>query len=377
MAANLLDLVSRALTPDAVQGLSKFLGESDSAVHSGLSTLVPALLGGLASKASTPGGASSLLSTITSTNIDTGLVGNLGSLLASGQSGSLLQQGSSLLSSLFGADKVSGVCGALSSITGMKSGTAMNLLLMAAPMVFSVLKKFIGENRLDAGGLALLLAGQKDFLSGKLDPRLTSALGLGSPANLLAGLSDTVSGAARGTAAAIGAAATGAGSAAAAGASGLRRWWPWIIGVIVALLLLMQLPRCGTTVKETALVASTPTPEATAPASASAAQLPAKVYFDTGKSELNAEGSAVVKSVAAMMAANLSSKIDVTGFTDKTGDSGANQELAKNRAMSVKAALIAAGVSADRIGTKPPMFVEAGAGGSDAEARRVDISPAQ
>ena len=49
MAVNLLDLVSRAMTPDSLQGISKFLGEDPSAVQNGMGILVPTLLGGLAS----------------------------------------------------------------------------------------------------------------------------------------------------------------------------------------------------------------------------------------------------------------------------------------------------------------------------------------
>ena len=59
MAINLLELVSKSLTPDTLKGMSGFLGESNSAVQSGMGVLLPALLGGLASKAATPSGASS------------------------------------------------------------------------------------------------------------------------------------------------------------------------------------------------------------------------------------------------------------------------------------------------------------------------------
>jgi len=145
MAVNLLDLVSRAITPDAVQGITRFLGESDTAVQSGIGTLVPALIGGMAAKASTPAGASALQSLINSSAVDPGLIGNLGSLLSSGQSSTLLQQGGNLLSGLFGADKTSGVTSALAGITGMKSASATNLLMLLVPMVFSVLKRFLGD----------------------------------------------------------------------------------------------------------------------------------------------------------------------------------------------------------------------------------------
>src|SRR6476469_5762181 len=48
MATNLLQLISNAVTPDTVQGLSTFLGEKDSAVQGGITTLLPVLLGGMA-----------------------------------------------------------------------------------------------------------------------------------------------------------------------------------------------------------------------------------------------------------------------------------------------------------------------------------------
>jgi outer membrane protein OmpA-like peptidoglycan-associated protein len=67
-------------------------------------------------------------------------------------------------------------------------------------------------------------------------------------------------------------------------------------------------------------------------------------------------------------------KLAVTGYTDRTGDAAKNEELAKQRAQAVRDALVAAGVPATSIEMRPPMFVETGAAGSDAEARRVEIT---
>jgi hypothetical protein len=67
-------------------------------------------------------------------------------------------------------------------------------------------------------------------------------------------------------------------------------------------------------------------------------------------------------------------KVIITGYTDKTGDAAKNEELAKNRAAAVRDALKAGGVPEASIDMKPPLFVEAGAGGSEGEARRVEIS---
>ena len=67
-------------------------------------------------------------------------------------------------------------------------------------------------------------------------------------------------------------------------------------------------------------------------------------------------------------------KVELTGYTDRTGDLAINEALAKRRAQSVRDALVAAGVPEADIVLKPPLFVEAGHAGADAEARRVEIS---
>ncbi len=116
--------------------------------------------------------------------------------------------------------------------------------------------------------------------------------------------------------------------------------------------------------------AKTP-PAATAPAVAAA--LPAKVYFDVGSAALGADaGAIIIKTADAIKAGNL--QVAITGYTDKTGDAAKNEELAKNRAMVVRDALKTAGVAEAHIAMKPPLFVEVGAGGNDAEARRVEIN---
>ena len=351
METNLLSLITQSLSTGAAPAISQNLGETEAAVHKGFGALIPVLLGGLVAKSATSTGASSVFSTVTGQNVDTGLLGNLRSLLGSGQSSNVTNVGGSLLSNIFGADKTSGLGGALASISGMKAGSATNLVLMAAPLVFGQLKKLVTERGLNSTSFGTLLAGQKEHLVGKLDPAMTSALGLGPPASFLGGAAAPV----RATAAAV---ATTGGAAAV----GLSRYLPWLIGFLIALALLWYFLGRSPVVTRDAATTTT----------AAGVRFPAKVYFETGKAEIGADSSAVIKSAAAALAKN-SSKVELTGYTDKTGDGVANQELAKNRTLAVKGALESAGVGTDRIENKPPVFVEIGAPGGDAEARRVDI----
>jgi membrane fusion protein (multidrug efflux system) len=95
------------------------------------------------------------------------------------------------------------------------------------------------------------------------------------------------------------------------------------------------------------------------------------VHFAAGKSALDAEASRLLKGFAPAMKAG-PNPIDVTGFADRSGNRAANVELAKQRAMAVRDALVAEGIAADRIHLKAPVDVTGS--GSDEQARRVELA---
>jgi K(+)-stimulated pyrophosphate-energized sodium pump len=64
--------------------------------------------------------------------------------------------------------------------------------------------------------------------------------------------------------------------------------------------------------------------------------------------------------------------IDISGYTDATGDPARNEELAKERAKAVREALKAAGVPEERINMKKPEVITGS--GTEAQARRVEVS---
>ena len=327
MDMNLLSLAQQALGGDLSKFAGQFLGESPGATQSALG----ALFGG--------GG--------------TGV-------------NALLGAGSGLVASLFG-DKTRALTNALASSSGVKTASAGKLLMMVVPMVLALLKKLIGERGLNAGSLSSLLASQGPTLQGALDTRLTSALGFASPAAFLGGLGSQAADTAQRAGAAV---VSGAGAAATTARSGMMRWLPWIIGAAVVLFLWNMWSNRSTSTPPPAATASTPAPAA-APAAAAVA-LPAKVYFEVGAAAIGADGGSTIGAVADM-AKKDGIKLSLTGYTDKTGDTAQNEELSKGRATAVRDALVAAGVAEADIEMKPPMFVEVGASGGDAEGRRVDI----
>lgn len=95
-----------------------------------------------------------------------------------------------------------------------------------------------------------------------------------------------------------------------------------------------------------------------------------KFYFVSGKSDLAAgAGDALLDVVKGAKAGR---KLVISGFHDATGDAGKNAELAKRRALAVRDALTAAGVTDQQIELKKPEQMTAS--GSNAEARRVEVA---
>ena len=377
MNANLLSLAQEALGGDFSKLAGQFLGESQGSTQSALTSLLPAVLGGIAQKGATPDGATSLMSLINGANLDVNSLGNIAGLFGGGGAGvsGLLKAGtSSLVPALFG-DKSGALVNALSSSSGIKSSSATNLIAMVVPLILTFLKKFIGDKGLNASSLASLLSSQGPSLQGALDSRITGALGFASPAAFLGGLGGQAADAAKRAGAALsagaGAAASTAAAATTATKSGLMRWLPWVIGAAVLLFLWNMFGGKPAPTPAPAPKVSAPAP-APAPA-AVAASLPAKVYFDVGAAAIGADGSKTITAVADMIKKD-NLKVAITGYTDKTGDVAKNEELAKSRATAVRDALKAAGVAEGNLEMKPPLFVEVGAGGSDAEARRVEIN---
>ncbi|MFO0510260.1 MAG: DUF937 domain-containing protein [Gammaproteobacteria bacterium] len=362
MSVNILELLNSGIGKQLIGQAGSMLGESDSGIQSAVGSMMPALLGGMMSKAATPQGAGDLFKMVQGLNIDTGSLGNIAGMLAGAAGGgggasALQSMGTSLLTGLLGGDKTNNLASALSSVAGIKPSSASSLLSLGAPLVMGVVKKMVGDGGLDASGLASALLGQKSALQGvNLDPRITGALGFNSMSSMLGALPNA-------------AAATGA--AAAAGASGLRRWLPWIIGALALLLLWNWFSGRKTETAPVPAPAAVEAPVAAPVAPAVAVTLPASVYFETGSAAIGDEGKATISGAAAIVAAE-GGNVAVTGHTDKTGDAAANEELAKQRALAVRDALMAAGVAESSIVMQPPMFVTGAI--NDREARRVDIT---
>ncbi|WP_353506078.1 efflux RND transporter periplasmic adaptor subunit [Variovorax sp. J22P240] len=112
-------------------------------------------------------------------------------------------------------------------------------------------------------------------------------------------------------------------------------------------------------------------PSAAAAAAVAAAADKDAVYFDRGRTSLDATGHARLIAVVAALKAKPELRVELHGYVDSSGDMTRNAALAKQRAESVRDALLAADVPPDRIVLKAPANIVGGA--SPALARRVDV----
>jgi outer membrane protein OmpA-like peptidoglycan-associated protein len=105
---------------------------------------------------------------------------------------------------------------------------------------------------------------------------------------------------------------------------------------------------------------------------AAAAPLLARVFFDTGVSALPGDAAKTLAPVIEAATRSAGIRLAVSGYHDKTGDPEKNAELAKERAIAVRDALVAAGVPLERLELSKPQVIEGGT--DDTLARRVDVT---
>jgi outer membrane protein OmpA-like peptidoglycan-associated protein len=132
MASNLIDMVKERISPELVDKAAAATGESPANATKGLQGAVSSTFAAVASRSSTPEGASAVMAM-------------------------LQQRAPSGLSAIFG-DRAGSASEALASSSGIKSSSASKLLEMAAPLVVGVLGKHVASHGMNASGLSQLLS---------------------------------------------------------------------------------------------------------------------------------------------------------------------------------------------------------------------------
>jgi hypothetical protein len=185
---NLVSLAMKFVTPEMLLKLAGATGLQGMIVQKALGAIVPAILGGLVGKAAKPDGARALFDMLG--NQDPGILGKLGGMIGGSGQADLVKQGTGLLGSLLGGGAANNLTGAVAKFAGIGDGPAGALMGMLAPAILGTVGQETRNSKLDAGGLASLLAGQKDNISAAMPSGFSDVLksaGLGD--SLLSGLS--------------------------------------------------------------------------------------------------------------------------------------------------------------------------------------------
>jgi hypothetical protein len=230
---NLVELVKNQLAGGVLAKLPELLGTSQTTANTAVNAAVPTLLAALGSTASSRDGARNIQSTLDS--FDTRVLDNIPQSLSGGGT-SLLNIGTSLLSSLFGSGIVSSLSSILSRFAGIDSGKSSSLLSLLAPIVMGILKN--RTQGMGADGLARLLEEQKPNIANAMPSGLRGALqGVQGMGGIADWARSTIGSAYQGGRVAVSETAGTARASAAAGSSVLRWILPVLAVVIVAALL--------------------------------------------------------------------------------------------------------------------------------------------
>ena len=417
MSFNLMETVKNYFTSEFTSQASSSLGESTSGISQAMSAIIPTGLAGILGKATSgTEGANDILS------MAKNAIGSVSGGAANLMGNTNQEQGSNILSSLFGGNQ-SGVVNAISKFAGLKNSSVSSLMSMGIPVIMGILGKHAEQNNLSASGLSGFLTSQKDNIMQAMPAGLSSIagmLGLGS----------------------MGAAATSMASKVKSGVTdtthtaqsivdkpGGNKWLLPVIIILAAIALLWYFSKsCNDTKPDTSEVTNTapvvvPGPDTPVVAASTAPEsikvklpngkeldaykggiedqlvtflsgdwkslsndsLKARWFnfdnlnFNTGTATLVPESEKQLDNIAEILKAFPEAKIKIGGYTDVTGDAAANKKLSQERAVAAKNGLDKRGVGkqvteAEGYGSQ---FAKAAATASDSERaldRHVSVS---
>jgi len=370
MAANLLlNQVSAEFGGDALNRIASTIGESPGKIKTALSDMLPALLGGLASKAQTARGAHELLEVIHRDHLDTEQYEHVADAIKTPNAlGNLMNTGGPLLDTVL-AGKSGAVSDWVASHAGIKPASSKSLMSMALPLVLGLIGRRVGGG--GESGLKSLLGRPLTFLQ-DAPAGLAGILGMGGAA----------ADAARPAPSEIGQRGQRYDTAAA----GALPWRKWLLPLLLLLGLIAVL------VYFMGRREPTPAPStATAPVVAgvdlgafmdrklpngvtlhiptngvenkllafiedkSQPVSPAKWFsfdrleFETNSSTLKPSSQEQMRNIAEIMKAYPQVTVKFGGYTDNTGDAQRNLQLSRERASSAMNQVAALGVDASRL----------------------------
>jgi outer membrane protein OmpA-like peptidoglycan-associated protein len=177
MSINLVDMISRQLSPSLVRQIGSAAGSDEASTMRGASTAVPVLVGGLAQHSRSETGLANLMKWFTDPQFEN-LTNNYDATLGDAASRSTVSAlGGGMVGRLFG-DRLSGLLQLISGQTGLSTGTSSALLSMLAPFALGIIGRHVRTERLDARGVSSLLASQAPYAASVLPSSIGRYVGV-------------------------------------------------------------------------------------------------------------------------------------------------------------------------------------------------------
>jgi outer membrane protein OmpA-like peptidoglycan-associated protein len=382
MAADLLTQITNQFSGESLNHIATAVGETPAKTQTTLSSLVPAILGTVASKASSTDGANNVINLIRTNNLTSV---KLEDISRPGGATNLANTGRSLVDSLFGS-KVNSIVDSIAATVGVNRASVTSLAGFAVPAILGLLGRRLGNN-LNASSLSNLLGSPNSYLQ-NAPAGLASALGLSGAATAAHGLADEAE---RRVTAAPAYAAAKSGSV-----------WKWLLPVLLVAGLIGLLAYFFSNRQQQPTVVTSQPPartEAVAPA-APAPVVPAnsgtnlgafidtklpngvslhipsngvenkllgfigdaskavdkttwfsfdRLEFETDSAKLKPSSQEQLANIAAILKAYPQVNLKIGGYTDNTGNEAHNLKLSQDRATSTLNELVTQGISKSRL----------------------------
>ena len=380
MTSNLMTELMNDFRGDSLSSIASAVGQNPATTQSAIAAALPALIGGLAYKASTTDQASNLLDVITRNKLDSDTFASPSSAVrAPGGINSLMNVGRPLLDSIFG-NRSGAITDWVASRSGVSRSSSSSLLSIALPIVLGLIARRLRSTGWGASNLMKLMADQRAYLQ-DAPAELAGVLREEETPTTHHVRTDIEDARRRHTPAATmyEAAPTN------------RNTWLWALPLLLLIPLIGYFLARHNEPRRDVAVQSRPAPQAAVPAkpedkpvgtSSEPAALPAgltpyQLRFATGSDALDAESSQQLRDIVDIMRTHPRAKADIKGYTDNAGNEAANLELSRNRATAVMNEIADLGIDRSRMtaegyGEANPVATNATAQGRQ-QNRRVEV----